>query len=279
MAGPDLTPQTFENGMRAYPGSQAGAPNALYGTWGFPAGHFTPQLDWAIIYWDPNKTSPYNDKQGAYVIASPRYQDRPVPRRRATVALGLPDHAVERRDVAACDRPSAPPWSTALGPRRRRGCAAWSCIVASRSSCCSWSRPVAARRAAGTDPQRRRVRRRQRAAGPRPGAHLPRVARHQLLLRRHGRAGRHGRRRAEPGPPRELVRLHRRRPGRRAALGLLVDFIIRWRFFNAPRLIVMVVTIGLAQLFGGIQLLVPGWLERARPSWAASPRRSPRTTC
>ncbi|HEY6473036.1 MAG TPA: ATP-binding cassette domain-containing protein [Acidimicrobiales bacterium] len=46
-----------------------------------------------------------------------------------------------------------------------------------------------------------------------------------------------------------------------AALGLFVDFIIRWRFFSAPRLIVMVVTIGLAQLFGGIQLLVPGWLN------------------
>ena len=45
-----------------------------------------------------------------------------------------------------------------------------------------------------------------------------------------------------------------------AVLGLLVDGIIRWRFFTAPRLIVMVVTIGLAQLFGGIQLLVPGWL-------------------
>jgi branched-subunit amino acid ABC-type transport system permease component len=45
-----------------------------------------------------------------------------------------------------------------------------------------------------------------------------------------------------------------------AVLGLFVDVIIRWRFFTAPRLIVMVVTIGLAQLFGGIQLLVPGWL-------------------
>jgi ABC-type branched-subunit amino acid transport system ATPase component/ABC-type branched-subunit amino acid transport system permease subunit len=45
-----------------------------------------------------------------------------------------------------------------------------------------------------------------------------------------------------------------------AALGLFVDAIIRWRFFTAPRLIVMVVTIGLAQLFGGIQLLVPGWI-------------------
>ncbi len=46
-----------------------------------------------------------------------------------------------------------------------------------------------------------------------------------------------------------------------AALGLFVDFVIRWRFFNAPRLIVMVVTIGLAQLFGGIQILVPGWFS------------------
>ena len=72
MAGPDLTPQTFENGMRAYPGSQAGASNALYGTWQFPAGHYTPQMDWSFIYWDPNKTSAYNDKQGAYVAATAR---------------------------------------------------------------------------------------------------------------------------------------------------------------------------------------------------------------
>jgi len=79
MAGPDLTPQTFEAGMRAYPGSQPGATNALYGTWGFPAGHFTPQLDAAIIYWDPNKISPYNQKQGAYVTASPRYTEGQFP--------------------------------------------------------------------------------------------------------------------------------------------------------------------------------------------------------
>ena len=57
-----------------------------------------------------------------------------------------------------------------------------------------------------------------------------------------------------------------------AALGLFVDVVIRWRFFTAPRLIVMVVTIGLAQLFGGIQLLVrDGWA--APPSWVASPPR------
>lgn len=84
MAGPDLTPQTFENGMRAYPGSQPNAPNALYGTWGFPAGHFTPQEDWTFIYWNPNLTSPYNDKQGAYVFSKTRtkigsYAGGPLP--------------------------------------------------------------------------------------------------------------------------------------------------------------------------------------------------------
>jgi hypothetical protein len=72
MAGPNLTAQSFENGMRAYPGSTAGASNALYGTWGFPNGHFTPQMDWSFIYWNPNLTSPYNDKQGAYVFAKTR---------------------------------------------------------------------------------------------------------------------------------------------------------------------------------------------------------------
>src|SRR5581483_4983970 len=50
-----------------------------------------------------------------------------------------------------------------------------------------------------------------------------------------------------------------------AVLGLFIDFIIRWRFFTAPRLIVMVVTIGLAQLFGGIQLLIPGWIGGLNP--------------
>jgi hypothetical protein len=79
MAGPDLTPQSFEAGMRAYPGSQAGATNALYGTWDFPAGHFTPQIDSAIIYWNPNKISAYNGKPGAYVIASPRYKTGQYP--------------------------------------------------------------------------------------------------------------------------------------------------------------------------------------------------------
>ncbi|HEY1989476.1 MAG TPA: ATP-binding cassette domain-containing protein, partial [Acidimicrobiales bacterium] len=43
-------------------------------------------------------------------------------------------------------------------------------------------------------------------------------------------------------------------------IGAGVNFLML-RFFNAPRLIVLVATIGLAQVFGGIQLLVPGWLH------------------
>jgi hypothetical protein len=79
MAGPDLTPQTFENGMRAYPGSKAGASNATYGTWDFPPGHYSPQIDSAFIYWDPNKISPYNDQQGGYVVSTTRYKTGDYP--------------------------------------------------------------------------------------------------------------------------------------------------------------------------------------------------------
>ena len=79
MAGPDLTPQSFEAGMRAYPGSQAGAKNAEFGTWLFPPGHFTPQIDSRIIWWNPNAVSTYNDKKGAYVVASPRYRSGQYP--------------------------------------------------------------------------------------------------------------------------------------------------------------------------------------------------------
>jgi ABC-type branched-subunit amino acid transport system ATPase component/ABC-type branched-subunit amino acid transport system permease subunit len=43
-----------------------------------------------------------------------------------------------------------------------------------------------------------------------------------------------------------------------AILGLFVDAVIRWRFFHAPRLIVMVVTIAFAQIFGIIQFVLPG---------------------
>jgi hypothetical protein len=79
MAGPNLSPQSFEQGMWAYPGSVPGAPNAEFGTWLMPQGHFTPQIDSQVIYWDPNKISTYNNKKGAYVVASPRYRSGQYP--------------------------------------------------------------------------------------------------------------------------------------------------------------------------------------------------------
>ncbi|HEY2215227.1 MAG TPA: ABC transporter substrate-binding protein [Acidimicrobiales bacterium] len=89
-AGPDLTPTTFQAGMRAYPGSQAGASNALYGTWGFPPGHYTPQEDAAIIYWNPTKVSTYNDKQGAYVVGTTRYKTGQFPSAPVPVPSNFP---------------------------------------------------------------------------------------------------------------------------------------------------------------------------------------------
>jgi hypothetical protein len=76
LAGPDLTPTNFERGMLSYPGSQT----SEFGTWGFPPGHFTPTLDGAEIYWDPNATSVYNNKKGAYIFASRRYTLQAWPR-------------------------------------------------------------------------------------------------------------------------------------------------------------------------------------------------------
>jgi ABC-type branched-subunit amino acid transport system ATPase component/ABC-type branched-subunit amino acid transport system permease subunit len=45
-----------------------------------------------------------------------------------------------------------------------------------------------------------------------------------------------------------------------ACLGAAVGALVNWRFSTAPRLVVTVVTIGLAQLFGGIAVYIPQWL-------------------
>ncbi|MGN6474080.1 MAG: hypothetical protein ACTHK4_10615 [Mycobacteriales bacterium] len=77
LAGPDLTPDNFQKGMRSYPTSQT----SEFGTWGFPPGHYSPTLDGAEIYWDPNATSVYNNRKGAYIFSSRRYTLYNWPRR------------------------------------------------------------------------------------------------------------------------------------------------------------------------------------------------------
>jgi hypothetical protein len=61
-AGPNLTPDTFEQGMFDYPGGQG-----PMGTWAFGEGNYTPTQDFREVYWDPNATSPFNNEQGAYI--------------------------------------------------------------------------------------------------------------------------------------------------------------------------------------------------------------------
>lgn len=64
MAGPNLTPETYEQGMFAYPGG-----TGPFGTWGFDADSYTPTQDYRVIWWDPEAVSPMNSKRGAYIEA------------------------------------------------------------------------------------------------------------------------------------------------------------------------------------------------------------------
>ncbi len=66
LAGPTLTPETFEQGLFSY--EEALGPAGL---WGFGPSDYTPMDDYHEFYWDPNATSTYNGKQGAWVDPNP----------------------------------------------------------------------------------------------------------------------------------------------------------------------------------------------------------------
>jgi len=68
MAGPDLTPETFETGLFSYPPGTGQA-----GAWDFGPGHYTPVIDIREIWWDPNKISPFNGEPGSYADNGQRY--------------------------------------------------------------------------------------------------------------------------------------------------------------------------------------------------------------
>jgi len=65
MAGPNLTPQTFQQGMRAFPPKVGPA-----GLWSFDPGNYTIGEDVREICWSPTTISTYNQKQGAYLGTS-----------------------------------------------------------------------------------------------------------------------------------------------------------------------------------------------------------------
>ena len=75
MAGPNLTPKTFEAGMYAYPGKLGPA-----GFWGFGPHDMTTADDVREIYWSPTAVSKYNQKQGAYIETDhKRYKQGEIP--------------------------------------------------------------------------------------------------------------------------------------------------------------------------------------------------------
>jgi hypothetical protein len=61
-AGPELTPETFEQGMFDYPEADGPA-----GTWGFGEGNYSPAQNFREIYWDPEEVSPFNSQPGAWI--------------------------------------------------------------------------------------------------------------------------------------------------------------------------------------------------------------------
>ncbi|MDP1795009.1 MAG: ABC transporter substrate-binding protein, partial [Acidimicrobiales bacterium] len=62
LAGPKLTPETYEQGMFSYTPSAGES-----GRWDFGPGDYTATSDAREIYWDPNATSRANGKKGTWV--------------------------------------------------------------------------------------------------------------------------------------------------------------------------------------------------------------------
>ncbi|MFP3899312.1 MAG: ABC transporter substrate-binding protein [Acidimicrobiia bacterium] len=74
MAGPELTPETFETGLFSY-----GPGTGTAGTWDFSPGHYTPITDARVLWWDPDAISPFNGAPGTYVDNGERYSQENMP--------------------------------------------------------------------------------------------------------------------------------------------------------------------------------------------------------
>ena len=72
MAGPNLTPKSFEAGCFAYPPRQG-----EIGLWKFGPGDYTAVSDAREVYWDPEGTSPWNGRKGRYIttLGGTRFAD------------------------------------------------------------------------------------------------------------------------------------------------------------------------------------------------------------
>jgi hypothetical protein len=70
-AGPNLTPETFQQGMFDYPGGEGPA-----GIWAFGPENHTTAEDFREIYWDPREISVYNSEPGAFIETDPGVRHR-----------------------------------------------------------------------------------------------------------------------------------------------------------------------------------------------------------
>lgn len=61
MAGPNLTPASFEAGLKNWPGG-----TGPYGTFGFGPVDYTPTRDYRVVWWDRDAVSIVNSAPGAY---------------------------------------------------------------------------------------------------------------------------------------------------------------------------------------------------------------------
>ncbi len=116
MAGPNLTPESFEAGMFAYPGG-----SGPRGGWGFGPGDYTPMDDFREIWWDTNRISPQNNKPGAWVQLNngARYRKGTVPKARRPSSR--PDEhggrdGRPRRSRSSARRPTNPHLLRGYGP-------------------------------------------------------------------------------------------------------------------------------------------------------------------
>ena len=78
LAGPNLTPMTFQQGLFNYAGG-----NGEYGPWSFNVGgqgSWTPQHQFRFEWWNPNAVSTFDGENGSWMTGSSWYGAADVPR-------------------------------------------------------------------------------------------------------------------------------------------------------------------------------------------------------
>ena len=70
MAGPELTPSTFETGMFNYPEG-----DGRLGAWDFTPDNRSGLIDVRLVFWQNDRRSPFNGEPGTYIDTGERFRD------------------------------------------------------------------------------------------------------------------------------------------------------------------------------------------------------------